>query len=386
MDKNYSILRLIKTSLWGAEAGEVTQEDYEEMRFHTIQALPASVLSALKMPEPLRHRWKKDILQQISYSVNYRYVQDNLPVQVPYVVLKGSSAAQYYPNPEYRIMGDIDIMTRREDFSTAYRQLVDNNFLVQKETEREICFSKNGVIIELHRFFASLNQPSQSQYLDELIIDNINPAHVLPDMVNGLVILEHISQHLEHGLGLRQIVDWMMFVDKCLMDNDKWYIFQDMAQRIGLKNLAIISTRMCEIYLGLPEHEWCSGANISVCDQFMDYVISCGNFGNKWGNEKDVGQTVFSYIRNPIAAYKWFQERGLINWKATKRFPFLRPFAWIYQACRYAKRGIIQEGSTTAIKDEFVLAQKRVRLFETLGVKQRSKGLVVYRNGKYVKK
>ena len=79
-------------------------------------------------------------------------------------------------------------------------------------------FFKNGVSVEIHRFFASLNDPNHAKLLDDQIIENINSSHVLPDKVNGLVLLEHISQHLESGLGLRQIIDWMMFVNQCLPD------------------------------------------------------------------------------------------------------------------------------------------------------------------------
>lgn len=385
MKTNYTVFNLIKASIWGTKAEEVKFEDYEEMRLHAIQILPARLLSTLVMPEQLRIKWQKDILQKLAFYANYKYVQDNLPLQVPYVVLKGQTAAQYYPNPEYRIMGDIDIMTKREDYDIAYQQLLANGFKIIKEIEREVSFQKNGMVIELHRFFASLNDPAQSQYLDDLIIDNINASHILPDMINGLVLLEHISQHLEHGLGLRQIIDWMLFVNKCLSD-EKWPDFAKMADRIGLKKLAIVASGMCKRYLGLPEQKWYRDVDASICDHLMEYIMSCGNFGNKWNNDNDVSQAVFSYIRRPIAAIKWFQERGMVNWKAAQKNPALRPFAWVYQLIRYIIKGFQQEGSSETIKKEYREAQKRMRLFDDLGVKQKAKGLVVYRNGKYVKK
>ena len=124
--------------------------------------------------------------------------------------------------------------------------------------ERETGFIKNDIIVELHRSFAKLNNADHARYLDDLIITNINPTHELPDPVNGLVILEHISQHLVNGLGLRQIIDWMMFTDKCLPD-EKWPEFREMAQKTGMEKLAVVVTRMCEIYLGLPCRNWSSG-------------------------------------------------------------------------------------------------------------------------------
>ena len=354
------------------------------MRQHAITVLPANILSTLKMSDDLRESWQDDVLQHVSYYAKYKYAQNRVPISVPYVILKGTSAAQYYPYPEYRTMGDIDIMTCREDFDSAYRDLEENGYTVTKKLEREVLFNKNGIVIELHRYFASLNDPIACKYLDDLIIDNINTSHVLPDLVNGLVLLEHISQHLEHGLGLRQIIDWMLFVNKCLPD-DGWPEFRPMAKTIGLEQLAITTTRMCERYLGLPERFWCSGADETLCKDLMELLLSSGNFGNKWTSDEAVAKTVFTYIKGPLATVKWLQERGLVNWKAAHVFPVLRPFAWIYQGIRYTIRGITQEGSFSKLKEEYEDSVKRTELFRALGVKQKSNGLVIYRDGKYIK-
>ena len=234
------MFELIKISLWnnGDSGLSVSEEDYNEMKMHAIIALPAGRLSNLKLTNELKSKWRKDILLQMSNYIQYTQMQSVLPISVPYTVLKGSSAAQYYPYPEYRAMGDIDIMTRREDFDTAYRQLLNNGYRIVKEENREIGFVKNHIVVELHRQFASLNNTDYAKHLDDLIIENINPTHVLPDFVNGLVLLEHINQHLENGLGLRQIIDWMMFADKCI-EGEEWKEFLDLAEEIGLKKLAI---------------------------------------------------------------------------------------------------------------------------------------------------
>ena len=379
------LLELIKTAIWEQGIIDVDEDVYIEMKQHAITVLPANILSTLKMSDDLRESWQDDVLQHVSYYAKYKYAQNRVPISVPYVILKGTSAAQYYPHPEYRTMGDIDIMSRREDFESAYRDLEENGYKVTKTLEREVTFEKNGIEIELHRYFASLNDPTACKYLDDLIIENINPSHILPDFINGVVLLEHISQHLEHGLGLRQIIDWMMFVDKCLPD-DKWPEFRPMAKAIGLEQLAITTTRMCELYIGLSKRLWCANADEVLCKELMELILSSGNFGNKWTSDEAVAKTVFTYIRGPLATFKWLQESGLKNWKAAQVFPVLRPFAWIYQGIRYAIRGITQEGSISKLREEYEDSVKRTELFNALGVKQKANGLVTYRDGRYVKR
>ena len=377
---------VIQSMLWNDNNNyTIDQATYEVLKYHSIDVLAAPVLTSLNMSYDLKQEWNKRVMQQVVYNTRCNYIQKNLPISVPYVILKGTSAAQYYPHPEYRVLGDIDIITRREDFDRAYNDLIQNGYKINKELEREVAFVKNGIVVELHRYFASLNDPQKAKYMDDLIVGNITSSHVLPDDINGLVLLEHINQHLEKGLGLRQIIDWMMFVDKCLPD-DKWSEFQKHAVKIGLENLAIVTTKMCELYLGLPHREWCSAADEKLCKQLMDYILACGNFGNIRSENIGIGENVFYFSETPKSIFSLLHERGMANWKAAQKWPLLKPCAWIYQLFRYVKRGMKREDATTEVIKDYKSAKQRIKMFEELGVRRSSKGLAVYRNGKYRKR
>lgn len=378
------LLDVIRISLWGN--GDIIADEYIylELERHAILSLPGARLSSLDLSPELSKKWKTKIIQQLSYYTQYKYAQSNLPIQVPYVILKGTTAAQYYPYPEYRTMGDIDIMTRRVDFDTAYQQMLNAGYHVLKTLNREIIFKKNNIVVELHQRFATLNNPEQAKYLDDLIITNINSSHVLPDLINGLVLLEHIDQHLEGGIGLRQIIDWMMFVDKCLPD-EKWQEFLPFVQKTNLEKLAIGCTRMCEIYLGLPQRQWCASADVTLCEQLMDYVLYCGNFGNKKISDADISKNVFAYASTPRMLFKLLQKQGLVNWRTAGKYKFLKPFAWIYQAFRYMSRGLKRDQAASKLLEEYNAARKRNAMFDALGVKTTAKGVVVLKNGEYVK-
>ncbi len=378
------IFDLIKLSLWGQGKASINQVVFDEMKLHAISALPASCLPSLDISPEMKREWKAIIIQQISFNTRCAYEQSKLPISVPYVILKGTSAAQYYPHPEYRTMGDIDIMTRREDYDTALKQLIDNGYRIVKDIYKEATLVKNGISIDIHRQFASLNNPEQVKFLDDLIIDNINPTHILPDLINGLTLIDHINQHLEGGLGLRQIIDWMMFVDKCLPD-DKWLEFYELVKKTGLERLAIVCTRMCEIYLGLPPRKWCAEAEPKLCEQLMEYVIACGNFGNKKVHDTATSENIFAHIRTPKSFFSLLQKQGLTNWQATKKHKSLRPFAWVYQLFRYTSRGLKRKSAISKMKAEYSAARKKTAMFEALGVKTAVKGLVQYKDGKYVK-
>ena len=49
------------------------------------------------------------------------------------------------------------------------------------------------------------------------------------------------------------------------------------------------------------------------------------------------------------------------------------------------KRGLDRENALRELREEYTEAKKRNKMFDALGVKQRAKGVVVYKNGEYVK-
>ena len=381
------VLGVIRHSLWHSGACKADSAVFDELCSHTIEALAAPVLAELSLPDALYQQWMKRIVRTVAFYHICKQLQDSLPVTVPYAILKGTSSAQYYPYPEYRVLGDIDIITRREDFPAACEQLIQAGFEekdADKENIRHRKFIKWNIMVEVHKTFSYTNDIQKAEYLDNLIFEGINPSHILEDSLNGLVLIAHISQHLDEGLGLRQIIDWMMFVNRCLPDQ-AWPAFQDMLRGSGLENLALVTTRMCEIYLGLPGRNWCAGADEDLCRKLFDYVMSCGNFGSKWSYEETIGVRTLTHYGSPLHAVKLLQIYGLKNWKAARKHAFLRPFAWLYQAGRYLRRGMKRSNAISRIQEDRRVARQRKELFDALGVKQNAQGVIVYRDGHYVR-
>lgn len=381
MDNN-ALFQIIRKALWGTGTASADNELFEELTAQAIECLAAPVLSSMNLPEELLKKWKRQVLQHIYFHNAYLNVQENLPIKVPYVILKGTAAGQYYPYPEYRTMGDIDVMTNYENYENACQQLLDNGYKevtseedFERNRHRE--FSKDGISVEVHLFFASMNDPVKAKKFDSLIIDHINETHILPHSINGMVLLEHINQHLEEGLGLRQIIDWMMFVNQELQD-EKWPFFQVMASETGLEKLAVTVTRMCEMELGLKRHSWSSKADERLCRELLSYILACGNFGTKRSYEEELAAERVAKLNHPVAMIRELQQMGMKNWKQAKN-PLLKHFAWIRQ-------GFIMARSTSGLVKQFRVNNRLNMMFDKLEVRRRGKGLVFYEGGQYIKK
>lgn len=377
-DVYYDVLDLLKAAIWGNTQFTkiVSQEVYDELKKHTVLAIITPILKDLVMDQKLRIDWNKQILHLVAFSVQNSHEQATLPITVPYVVLKGTEAARYYPVPMFRTSGDIDILPRKECFEIACSMLQEAGYQeVTSKSEREFgrhrSFRKNDVLIEVHAFFALMREHDKAEELDNLLFENITDSHKLPDMINGLVLLEHMNQHMSGGLGLRHILDWMLFVSKCLPD-ENWPDFQKKAQLIGLEKLAITTTRMCEIYLDLPERIWCAEADEGLCSRLMEYVLMSGNFGIKRQGENVIGEGFFAYARSLKDTFRLLSLRGKVNWKIAKEHKWLSPLAWLYQLFRYLVRGLGREHAFKQLRREYVAAKRKNDLLDELRVRRDS--------------
>lgn len=334
---------------------------YDELKRQTILSLPARILpQVVNMSETLYMRWRSETIAQISMFCNYMKRQDELlqAFQESYitcVVLKGAVSASYYPVPAYRQMGDIDLLVHKKDQEETVKLLLSLGF---KEfgyrDEQERTFQKNGFVVEIHIGFDSQKRSNTVSQLDEFLfagMDQIQYRQImqytvpaLPEEQNGIVLLEHMRRHLRDGLGLRQVIDWMMYVDRFLDDRYWTEHMQVLTEKFGLKKFAIIITAMCQQYLGLDKDRitWCRNADAKICRELIYHILSMGNFGNKL-EENEKGLAKLLRYRSPLWLCKNLQRIGLENWSAVRKYPILKPFAWIYQIGRYLSHALSGE-------------------------------------------
>ena len=70
------------------------------------------------------------------------------------MILKGTAAAEAYPYPEQRAMGDVDFLVPPACYDAAYEQMVRNGYQLVgdiDESPKHVELCKEGVDFELHR-------------------------------------------------------------------------------------------------------------------------------------------------------------------------------------------------------------------------------------------
>lgn len=378
-------LDILKTALYNAPItkGTVTLEILEKFRAHTIHTLVADAVLKYDMAPGVQEKVEQYLALQMTNFASYMKEQSRL-TELLYkegltpVILKGASAAMYYPEPGLRQMGDIDFFispNSKKNFDRAVELLEEAGYKrLEDKIERHLGLQKGRLEVEVHRFYSHRRNKEEIRLDKEIFgstpvertIEAMGTYHfyTCPVEHNGLIFLHHISSHLYSGLGFRQIIDWLMYVDAVVTDEFWEHKLRPLAVATGVEKLAKVVTRMGELYLGTPEHAWCKDVDTDVCRQLFELINTAGNFGRNL-NQKDY--TTKSVLNDRIT-FKKLQQRGLKNWPAAQKHKFLRPFAWIYQICRYIKKGLKRDKNSAGLVANYKEHLKQKQLFAALGI------------------
>lgn len=368
------------------ELSELSEQEwkdiYNEMTVQAIISLPYEWLKKHPSPEnEVYTKWLSTCYSQQAQWIRLMTEQTRLvnilnKYQIPFVIIKGSAAGMYYPYPYLRAAGDVDFLVRRTDYDKTAEVLEKDGFLLVRKKNpffHHYEYSKNGICFELHRRMGSVKESDEKtlRLFENGIINRkmrkISGFYfpVLPDELNGLSLLIHIRQHLKSGLGLRQIIDWMMYVNS-LPDAVWKEKTLPLLRDIGMEKLALTITAMCQKYLGL--REIVTDIDQYPCKELMVYILEKGNFGRKSGKGGKVAYA-FLFMGSPLHLLIRLQRNGLSRWSLAKKYRIVRPFAWMYEIKSFASE--LNKAHITPI---MILRQRRRgveqrKLFRELGLK-----------------
>ncbi len=347
---NTDFYSLISYFLFGGEIPEISDWEsvYALFRKHALLPLAGTKnrLEGIEgIPENILTDWQNAVQDGISSFFHARYAGKKLTALleengvIP-VILKGSAAGKYYPEPAFRTYGDIDFLIYGDkDEEAAAEFLVSNGFSDENRDDefnrsRHIHLRRNKIEYELHKRF-SLRLDKSDCLLDEMLGNAVpekqDDFYCFDDVLNGVILLEHFKYHIiDRGAGMRQVIDFMCFTDKVLTEDFWNEKFLPVLEKLRLTEFAVHTIRMCEMFFGIKPHSFSASADDELCRRLMAEVCSSGNFGR---NKDAFNTTVSRYIGRGIN-FRQLQAGGMFNWKAAQKHKILVPFAWIYQIFR----------------------------------------------------
>lgn len=150
------------------------------------------------------------------------------------MLLKGYGISLYWPRPEARVSGDVDIFLFDEQGAAWQRAdaLVSEKLgiKIKADSEHHTKFTWNGISVENHYDFINTKLRKSSAQLEKIfktlaqddsktVLVNGEKVYLPCDKLNALFLLRHLSGHFaSEGLNFRQILDWAFFASKTEID------------------------------------------------------------------------------------------------------------------------------------------------------------------------
>lgn len=228
-------------------------------------------------------------------------------------ILKGQGNALMYPNAYSRNPGDIDVWVNasREQI-TEYAK---KNFKLGDDIRyQHIETSVNGVLVELHFFPCSMNNPLYHARLQKWFKRNadLQCSNVvsLPDGIGEIAIpttafnviyqLTHLYHHFfDEGIGMRQIIDYYYVVnnDELLVIRDKLH---SELKYLGLWRFAGAVMYVLHEALGLSKEKMIAPMDEKRGKLLLAEILNGGNFGKhftKYGHFTQQGMAKKYFLK-----------------------------------------------------------------------------------------
>lgn len=374
---------LLRGADWNAVLTEAVQQSV------VLQAFDAVAAYRSRLPAEVYQAW---------FQKSMRVMQSNLRVQraeqalvsllaehgYPYVILKGSAAAAYYPRPDLRAMGDVDFLIRSGQKDEIGALLEASGYENCHHDNRcHSVYRKSGAVLEMHVEPAGiplnplgdkLRTRLAASVFDRCCLSSI--GSLVPDPSDhGLILLLHMQHHiLSKGLGLRHMCDWAAFVQKTKGDAFWSESLLPFLKEIGLFHFAGVMTAFAAAYFGIPCPQW-ANAGPSAVEAVLGDILASGNFGRKERTRAKAG-TMISYddengLKHGVVwnLYHTLHRATSNRYPCVAGHPLRHFFADVFYALRYCV--LVLCGKRESVVEMFphVLARKSVyeqlRIFET---------------------
>lgn len=302
---------LLRAALWGTDVQ--VPEGFAQwgriMHIARTQALSGLIGDVLLSREEIREKLPAkfmDMLQDIPKVNMGMHIQMNRVLQlvvmtlkqngIEPVLLKGQGLAKYYPTPELRQCGDIDIYVGEDNYEKAYETILP---IVSEITDRSRIWkwmhfdAKVGaVMIEIHQSADYVQSRRNKKIYRDIMLNGLTKdlcpikfgeMEVMTpnDTYNSFYVFYHLWRHFStSGVGLRQFCDWTCFLHTHV---GKLYLpyLKTMLEKLGFMRPWQVFGCFLVKDMGLPKEEFpfYDERYASKVARVREYVMTDGNFG-----------------------------------------------------------------------------------------------------------
>lgn len=297
---------------------------------------------------------------------------------IPVAVLKGVATASYYPVPELRKSGDVDLLLLDQSkLQEACQVLEEAGCHVREEQpslHHVVLENLEGIEIELHTMLA---EPFDNEKINQFLEEQIDvcraemmekeimgvPLPILDTAYHAYELLLHMLQHfLRAGFGLKLLCDWVVFWNTPSSQEEKEK-YRKLVQESGLKGFSDMISQVCVKYLGLTSQvsQWMEFDQEYPVEDFLEEIFDAEEFG-KNSNARMVGlrdNNLWGYVRE-------FHHQMHLNFPKAGKVFLCWPVLWVITLVRFLYNN--RKIRKVSAREVFKSAGKRSRLIGKLNL------------------
>jgi len=280
------------------------------MQQNHVAAMTADAVATLDLPREVKipwlaerdkaerwHHYQKKVQQEIVDLLKQHGIET--------LVLKGTHTAQYYPVPEMREFGDLDLY--------FYDKHDEADKVVQSELGVEVSndahhhskYNYRGVTVESHYDFVNVHYPPSNRRYESLLKELVDKTSTLPTF-EVLFLLRHMAGHFASArITLRDLVDWTL-ICKALHDKVDWRFVEKTIEDYGMTEFVSALNTIIEHRLGvsLSLHGMMSRCLDISMSQKLEHDIVYGSSETNDKNADGLARLIWKQRRWRALAWK----------------------------------------------------------------------------------
>lgn len=301
---------------------------------------------------------------------------------IDHILMKGYILRGYYPVPELRTYGDIDIVIRPEDREKAHERMCALGYHVETDWEPVFSYTKDCEYYEIHSEIMEVNVSEKADYRQyfqsmwqhtEAI--GAHRYQFTPEF-HFLYMLTHIAKHVTgSGAGIRMYLDVAAFVRHFGTALDWDWIRQEL-ETLCFTDFANVVLLVMEQYFGVPAPIPLKRVEEDTVRDFLEFTMAGGVFGRVGRDSGTLSMTSRSRSSGEISrvgtlAQRLFPAAKAIETRYTylREKPWLLPAAWIHRLIKTRGdwRQHTEEAQNILLADKEAVRETK-RLYERIGL------------------
>lgn len=350
----------------GAESlAEITEEpDWNGVltlaKQHAVLSFLDPLLEEPEEVEKLPENVKICIREEAGKTVRQNYhllylehqiIQNLQEESISVILLKGASTAAFYPVPELRKSGDVDLLlpdpAQLPKAEEVMKKLGFDKNAAHSVNHHVVYRTEKHIEVELHTLLAEpFDDKETNRLMEEIqkrVVFHVEQKElmgitfpVLPDGLHAYSLLLHMLQHfLRAGFGLKLLCDWVVFWRHEVSETER-KTYQTLLSQSGLTGFSDRITSICVRYLGLEENVAARILQKPGTEEddweFMEEILKSLEFGTT-----ESEQMVALRGSGWKDLFREFHHQMHLNFPKAGKHPILWPVLWGWTGGRFVR-------------------------------------------------